>query len=179
MKNFKYTLSNNRPLPVSELTEDILVSCRAKRDLELDSGNAKSYVMNDCFICTPGTYRTRTQLTTVDDVWCSACGRNYFEGHDLTDYSNFVTSVEIPDVLVTEETLESIHTGMTEYVKTKTNEHNEVSFEQKKDIYDSTQITFPGITLFALGVSALVTVIIVVFGNPTIYSMIERILSIG
>lgn len=153
-KNHVYTVLNGNALSGGELSKDIVETIRDKRDRYLESGRIQSYVMNDCFLCCPKTHRVHIQLKTPDDIWCGACGRNFFECHDITDYENFIGSVEIEDSDVSEELKEELKVKMLDFVKTKTAENNEVKFESK--IKEGWQLTSYTYGIFAVSIIALI-----------------------
>lgn len=151
MKNHKYIALNGKALPTGELTADIMDTIKDQRNKELDCGRIKSYVMHDCFLCTPKTSRIHQQLNAPDDIWCTACGRNFYKGHDLTDYSKFAGTVQIDEDSITEEDEQNLKEAMENFVHTNTTDNGTVSFEHKpgSTVEEFSSLTFTGFVLVA------------------------------
>ncbi len=158
MKNFKYMFSNGRALPVGELDHNTISGVSNKRDYELSLGSIKSYVMCDCFLCTPKTSRTSTQLSTPDDIWCATCGRNFFNGHDLTNYVGFREPVEVEPESVSDEIKDKLKQMTTDYIHKSTIDESAVVFEKENGIKEYSSITRDG--YLALAALALTSVAI-------------------
>lgn len=94
-ENYHYINSRGSAFPSMALTEAQLIKLRKTRDTNIEDQHNDVLIIRECFKCEPHTIQTSSHLSSRHDLHCLRCGRNFYRGDDLTDYTDFKQPVDI------------------------------------------------------------------------------------